>query len=468
MGILKKIVLLVGLFFLPNYFYNYTNEYVDIIHFNDVYQMYPGDGLFGASKFTSFVKNLSNENSIIIFSGDALSPSKTSFMSKGSHMIDILNEINVDYCTVGNHEMDYGVGNMEEKLGHSNCTWILSNLHKNISAIKTTFKNVIDYQVVDTKIGPILFLGLAENWIGSTRLYEGDFFYENMIENAKKIISQMKKTISKSFKVIAITHAGVDLDKRLLLGVPEIDLVLGGHDHMFYLYKDENRYIVKSGSDFNGLSVIRMYKNKMDVKQYKPLNMSLDLKDDPWILGIYEKYNYNQTFNRVLGNVSFPIDLRKSVCRKKQCKFGKWFADISNDLFDIDDKVTLINAGTIRSHMFIETGELTFDNMLTIFPYQTYLVSMKVDGKIIIECMKISKSKIGKGSYLIYSSNLREVDGDYYIDGKIIEENKIYNLITTDFLSLGRDGYSLLRDYKDTIENRLKMHEFLDSYLSKE
>ena len=87
---------------------------------------------------------------------------------------------------------------------------------------------------------------MAENWIRSTRLYEGDFFYENMIENAKKIISQMKKTISKPFKVIAITHAVVDLDKRLLLGVPEIDLVLGGHDHMFYLYKDENRYVVHS------------------------------------------------------------------------------------------------------------------------------------------------------------------------------------------------------------------------------
>ena len=53
--------------------------------------------------------------------------------------------------------------------------------------------------------------------------------------------------------VVALTHMRVPNDERLAREVPEIDLVLGGHDHFYYVSKDpvtQQPRVVKSGSDF--------------------------------------------------------------------------------------------------------------------------------------------------------------------------------------------------------------------------
>lgn len=459
MNIFKKIFILVSflytLLIIPN------NNYINIIHFNDVYQMYPGYELLGASKFSTFIKKLPN-NSIKIFSGDILSPSKTSFISKGQHMIDILNELNVHYCTIGNHELDYGIDNMEQKLKYSNCTWILSNIYKKINNTKVKFKNIINHKVINTKIGNVLLLGLSENWLKSTRLVESDFIYDNMIINAKNIIHKIKKKYNK-LKIIAITHSHIEKDIELLKAIPDINLILGGHDHIFYTYKYNNRYIVKSSSDFNGVSLIKMYDNDIQIKQYNLLDINLNMEDDTNIQKIYNKYNYNNTFNKILGNTGFSIDLRNNICRLKQCVFGQWVADIFKNKFNLDNSIVFINAGTIRSQLYISSGILTYNNILTIFPYQADVVVIQVSGEIIIDCLKKSNYKKGKGSYLIYSSNLIKLNNKYLINNELIDINKTYNLITIDFLTLGKDGYSNL---KKKVKVKYDLHKLLIEYFS--
>ena len=58
--------------------------------------------------------------------------------------------------------------------------------------------------------------------------------------------------------VIALTHMRVPNDELLTQSVPELDLVLGGHDHdyAYYCKRDEHgnqaqeAFMVKSGCDF--------------------------------------------------------------------------------------------------------------------------------------------------------------------------------------------------------------------------
>ena len=49
-------------------------------------------------------------------------------------------------------------------------------------------------------------------------------------------------------------------DRILAASVPEIDILLGGHDHMYAveLIKDTGVFIVKSGTDFEDFSDIRL------------------------------------------------------------------------------------------------------------------------------------------------------------------------------------------------------------------
>ncbi len=49
-------------------------------------------------------------------------------------------------------------------------------------------------------------------------------------------------------------------DIKLAEAVPEIDLILGGHDHLIIHEKFNNSAIVKSGNNFRNFSIISVFK----------------------------------------------------------------------------------------------------------------------------------------------------------------------------------------------------------------
>lgn len=50
-------------------------------------------------------------------------------------------------------------------------------------------------------------------------------------------------------------------DRQLLEKVKGIDLVLGGHDHLVAFEKINQSYIVKSGSNFRNITLVKYNKN---------------------------------------------------------------------------------------------------------------------------------------------------------------------------------------------------------------
>ena len=47
-------------------------------------------------------------NPLTLFSGDLFSPSLMSSIFKGSQMVDVFNQLGLDYAVFGNHEFDFG------------------------------------------------------------------------------------------------------------------------------------------------------------------------------------------------------------------------------------------------------------------------------------------------------------------------------------------------------------------------
>ena len=81
-----------------------------ILHFNDAYHVEPGsrDPVGGISRFQTLCNEYRNNDEfkgqpelLTFFSGDAFNPSLESSVTKGSHMVPVLNNIGVDCACVG-------------------------------------------------------------------------------------------------------------------------------------------------------------------------------------------------------------------------------------------------------------------------------------------------------------------------------------------------------------------------------
>ncbi|RNA30447.1 mannosylglucosyl-3-phosphoglycerate phosphatase isoform X2 [Brachionus plicatilis] len=102
-----------------------------IIHFNDVYNIegFDTEPFGGAARFKTAIDFFQNKKNLVLFSGDAFSPSTLSLFSKGTQMIECLNKFKINAAVVGNHEFDMGVDIFKELVELSNFPWILTNLY---------------------------------------------------------------------------------------------------------------------------------------------------------------------------------------------------------------------------------------------------------------------------------------------------------------------------------------------------
>ena len=82
------------------------------LHYNDVYNLDEGkkEPVGGASRFAGMVYQQTDDDPLVLFSGDALNPSMASTFFKGKQMVPILNLLKTKVACVGNHDLDFGQG----------------------------------------------------------------------------------------------------------------------------------------------------------------------------------------------------------------------------------------------------------------------------------------------------------------------------------------------------------------------
>jgi len=103
---------------------------------------------------------------------------------------------------------------------------------------------------------------------------------------------------------------------------------------------------------------------------------------------------------------------------------------------------------------------------LTLFPFESYVVVIKVDGKSLRNALEnaVSKFPVHEGRFPQISGmkltfNPKKKAGERItqlsVAGKDVEDDKIYTLATTDYLAEGHDGFDALanKEYVVDLEN---------------
>ena len=88
---------------------------------------------------------------------------------------------------------------------------------------------------------------------------ESEIEYEDYVSCGQRLATFLKDSEGVDI-VIALTHMRMPNDMRLAEEVSKIDLILGGHDHMYKVEQSEQgTYVIKSGTDFRDLSEVRFW-----------------------------------------------------------------------------------------------------------------------------------------------------------------------------------------------------------------
>ena len=111
---------------------------VKLIQVNDVYEIAPlGGGRYGGMARVAHISDSIKRqfpNSYLVMAGDFLNPSLLGTLKvdgqrvKGRQMIEVMNAMDFDLATFGNHEFDIKENELQQRLNESDFNWVSANV----------------------------------------------------------------------------------------------------------------------------------------------------------------------------------------------------------------------------------------------------------------------------------------------------------------------------------------------------
>lgn len=492
------------------------NFSLQILHFNDIHssesfniEITAADTNTAASAggWPRFIQAVSSTETSpykeIIFAGDVFQQGYPLFTyTNGRYDYDMLCRVTPTIITLGNHELyetDTGVLNSFFDYiiqGKNNCSFdiVLANVKFDNETIQNEIKPYIIKEYGQNKAA---YFGLTTNETGMNNI-KGMQIYDPY-ETAKEIISQLKNAGIN--KIIAVTHLGIEQDKKLAEMFPDIDLIVGGHTHTILgdysalnIKSYDKNYPVKVN---NGLSYIvtagyqGLILGNINVSFNKDGQISLNESKPKMLLNPFDNSSLNDEISRYdsfllieentdalteIENIysSISLDMNKPVGEtldtlytlkaNPDYDYNDHYASslgsvLSKSLYTaaqtLNYKVdaAFINTGSLRVN--IPKGTITYGLINQAAPYANDLYFVEIYGKDIITYAETYISELVTlnninsfpcmygTSFKYDAANLKLTEKKILVNNQLkdIDENKIYNIVISSYLYENTDVF---------------------------
>jgi 2',3'-cyclic-nucleotide 2'-phosphodiesterase (5'-nucleotidase family) len=440
-----------------------------ILQMNDVYEISPSasDNIGGLARVATLRKELiaKNPNTLTVLAGDFISPSVIGTLKfegkriRGKQMIETLNTLGLDMVVFGNHEFDYDdLADLQARLDESNFTWLAGNARlKGTTWTQQFFKNkpgggtdicpdnkVISFKDADgTMINIGLFGVLVNN--GKKPWVE----YSDWAEAAKKNFAELKP---KCDVVLALTHLSIEEDKALAGMLPEVPLVLGGHDHDNMRVPVGPSVVTKADANAKTVYIhtIRYDKRKKTCtvkSELRKINSSI--ADEPATAAVVAKWEKikneslsSSGFNAsaVVTKLDKPLDCREAVIRHSQAPVGIMITEAMLAVSRNKPECALLNSGSIRVDDVL-SGTLVELDIVRMLPFGGGITEVEMKGSLLRKTLETGLTNKGNGGFLqILRLRKEESSGKWFVGTNVLEDNKLYRVALPDFLLSGNES----------------------------
>jgi len=457
-----------------------SNE-ITIIHFNDVYTVsgilkgnHRTGGMSRAMKVVEQERARNPDRTFVVFAGDCLSPSMLSNMFEGKQMIDVLNSFKLDAASLGNHEFDFGVDILNERLKESEFPWLNVNIEDGQgNLLPHTTKHLVREVPFAPRLDPnfknttkMCFFGAAYDVTVPASKDKDRLGFREVIPASQEEVDHLR-TVEKCDIVVALTHQLEEDDCKLSAAMGEkVDLILGGHDHSTsFVSVCGHAPYAKASADLETQWIMTLWlDDKGAVESVDGRIISLTDKD-PFNLEMHDKIvqweeDAEEQLGKKIGCFKNGLETTKTFLRFGETNAGNFVTDAIRDYFGTD--FAAFNSGGICGNKMFEAGDVSERTLMELDPYASTIVKVYVTGKELkaflsdqVNCLDCGD--LNQVSGLRYEFDSTKPKGHKLLkvttaDGKAIDEKKEYTLATSSY-ELGRCRLKNNRLYQMSTKN---------------
>lgn len=429
----------------------------------------------GLARLAAQIEHERQENpkgTLLLSAGDMFQGSLDSNITYGAFTMDLMNQEHFDAMVPGNHEFDWGLKILKDRVKQAHFPILCANLLD-----QTTGKNpdwIKPYAIVKKQGFTIAIIGLTTP---ETAEKTKPGALENLIvEKSEQTLTRIFPEIKehKPDLIILLTHLDSEQNKSGQISGSAANLIaeksdlgqavlITGHSHQFVAGQVLDIPIVQAGSYGQALGQIKLTYDSETKKL---------LKREQRFIPIYQQGPESQSMKQTIDQTEIKLaplknqflgQNRQTLTHQKQqlSPLGQWITDEMRSYGQSD--IAFINGGGIRKSL--EQGPITVGILYEVLPFDNEICTLDLTGQQIEEIMQQSlHSKAGR---LQYSGLEMLVDPQGTLlsltlkNGEPLKKNKLYHVTLPDFLAEGGDGFLQFKAGKNLKHTGLLLRDYL-------
>lgn len=436
------------------------------VQVNDVYEIAPlsGGKYGGMARVAHVVDSIKRiePNTYLFMAGDFLNPSLLGTLKlngeriAGKQMIEVMNAMNFELATFGNHEFDLKEEDLQKRLDESNFYWMSANVFQQLEDGPRSFHFVRGGDSIPVPETYTLSISDADGTAIDVGIFgvtidsnpQDYVYYADPMLEAESAMSKLK--FQQSDVIVGLTHLEIEEDVALANRFPGISLIMGGHEHHNMLVPTNHAKVAKADANAKTVYIHTFQYNAKDgsleidsklfpIDETIASHPSVQQVVDTWNAILDEKVKeVVANPNEVIYRADPPLDGTDSASRGVQTNLGGFIAQGMAMSFDEPTIGALVNGGSIRVDDMMG-GDITSLDIFRVLPFGGQVLKVDLTGKLLREVLVYGKSKGGTGAYLQrYGFNQNRV-GAWLLGDELIEDDEVYTIAFSDFLLKGYD-----------------------------
>lgn len=406
--------------------------------------------LGGAAFLAARAQELRKEKpSLFLAAGDVMQGNNWSNLSRGKAAIELLNLMAVDVLVVGNHEFDFGLEVLRERVSEAKFPVLGANVEG--------FKTLLPYVIREVNGISVAILGVVtdDTPVATHPRHVAGLTFAKPAETVQYYLPELRR---RADLVVVLSHLGYRADRELAAQVPGIDLIVGGHSHtrIDHPTRIGDTLIVQAWEHGKALGVLDLRLEGGKIVSHKGWLEDIGPRRgtaDPAVASLVEKYRL-QGETILQGRAGGTLAaLDGENVRRRETNLGNLVADIMKETSGAD--AAIINGGGLRAG--IPVGPILVKDIYNILPFDLYLVAVRLRGSALRKALEhgVARVEEGSGAFpqvsgLSFAYRPKAPPGkrvrEVRVGGRPLDPMREYTVATNDFLAAGGDGYTVFGD----------------------
>lgn len=377
---------------------------------------------------------------LLLSGGDHWTGPAISTWFEGEGMVEVMNAMGYDATAIGNHEFDFGLDNLEQRIAQADYPYLAANIQWTANEAPPRDLGILASSVITVNGLRVAVIGLSTINTPSTtnpvNVAELTFLdYEPVL---RKTAQQLRASDVQLTFVVA--HVCMSALRPLADAVADLNISLmgGGHCNELVAEKVGDTILLESNGHFRTYARAH-FKYDVNTDRLLTSNFSVEGNEygisDPVVEQIISKWQAatESELSVVLGFNA--RELQATDDRLQRVVVESWLQ------MDSGADIAINNRLALRSPL--PRGELTLADVVGLLPFENTIVAVELNGTEVLEVIAAGQNP--------FIAGLIRTENDWLLrkTGRLLDSAETYRVLVNSFMYEGGAGYGSIAEFDD-------------------